>query len=362
MHIVSGLASEAPLGGSPLVASLLVLVGLLLGLRLYRRSVLRLRRTGERVLIIGRSPIAREIIEEIEQRPELRYTVAGVLDDAENLGRVVEATRPDRIVVALAERRGRLPLYQLLESRARGILVEDAVETYERLTSKLALEALSPSSVIFSREFQTSRLQLALSRVLSLLAAVVGVVALAPVLVLIGLRVGLPVVLERLDQDYAERAAVSMRARQLVLQHGPDEAVVEEPGGSIDDVERLRLRLVDAHTAARAEHRRGGDGGSAGCAVPALRRTAPEEVTEAHRPVRVSTVFRAACRPWLTVQIDSLVSGSGDWPNSWRPPGATRPASVAATAGTQVEPVFRWRAGHAQAMLRCGGRRKLRRD
>ena len=191
MHIVSGLASEAPLGGSPLVASLLVLVGLLLGLRLCRRSVLRLRRAGERVLIIGRSPIAREIIEEIEQRPELRYTVAGVVDDAENLGRVVEATRPDRIVVALAERRGRLPLYQLLESRARGILVEDAVETYERLTSKLALEALSPSSVIFSREFQTSRLQLALSRVLSLLAAVVGVVALAPVLVLIGLLIRL---------------------------------------------------------------------------------------------------------------------------------------------------------------------------
>jgi lipopolysaccharide/colanic/teichoic acid biosynthesis glycosyltransferase len=191
MGIVSGLVPEAPLGGSPLVASLLVLVGLLLGLRLHRRGVLRLRRAGERVLIIGRSAIAREIIEEIEQRPELRYTVAGVVDGAENLGRVVAATRPDRIVVALAERRGRLPLYQLLESRARGILVEDAVETYERLTSKLALEALSPSSVIFSRDFQTSRLQLALSRMLSLLAAVVGLVTLAPGLALIGLLIKL---------------------------------------------------------------------------------------------------------------------------------------------------------------------------
>jgi exopolysaccharide biosynthesis polyprenyl glycosylphosphotransferase len=191
MGFVSGLVPEAPLGGSPLVASLLILVGLLLGLRLHRRGLRRLRRAGERVLIIGRSAIAREIIEEIEQRPELRYTVAGVVDDAENLGRVVEATRPDRIVVALAERRGRLPLYQLLESRARGILVEDAVETYERLTSKLALEALSPSTVIFSRDFQTSRLQLALSRMLSLLAAVVGVVTLAPGLALIGLLIKL---------------------------------------------------------------------------------------------------------------------------------------------------------------------------
>jgi exopolysaccharide biosynthesis polyprenyl glycosylphosphotransferase len=191
MGIVYRLVSDTPLGANPIWASLLVIVGLLLGVRLCRRGVRRLRGAGERVLIVGRSAIAREIIDEIEQRPELRYTVAGVVDDAENLGRVIEATRPDRIVVALAERRGRLPLYQLLESRARGILVEDAVETYEHLTSKLALEALSPSSVIFSRDFQTSRLQLALSRMLSLLAAVVGMITLASVLALIGLLIKL---------------------------------------------------------------------------------------------------------------------------------------------------------------------------
>src|SRR5437016_8236020 len=191
MGIVYGLVPPASsLGWDPRVAGLLVIAGLLLGLRLCH-GVRRRHHVGERVLIVGTSALARQIIKEIERRPDLRYAVVGVVDDAENLGRVVEATRPDRIVVALAERRQRLPFYPLLEARARGILVEDAVETYERLTSKLALEALSPSSVIFSREFQTSRLQLVLSRVLSLLAAVVGVVALAPVLVLIGLLIRL---------------------------------------------------------------------------------------------------------------------------------------------------------------------------
>src|SRR5207244_13292861 len=96
----------------------------------------------------------------------------------------IAARRPNRIVVALAERRGRLPLNPLLESRARGILGEDAAETYERLTGKLALEALSPSSVIFSPDFHPSRLHLALSRALSLLASVIGLVVLAPVLCL----------------------------------------------------------------------------------------------------------------------------------------------------------------------------------
>ena len=143
------------------------------------------------MLILGGSPLARRVVEEIEQRPHRRYVVVGVLDDAANLGRAIEATRPDRIVVALADLRGRLPLYPLLESRARGVLVEDAVELYERLTGKLALEALRPSSLIFSRDFRTSRFHLALSRPLSLLASIVGLIALAPLLGLIVLVIKL---------------------------------------------------------------------------------------------------------------------------------------------------------------------------
>src|SRR5438552_17273639 len=190
MSTVWILAPEAPLSGHSLVASLLVMVGFLLGRRL-GPAVRRRRHVGERVLILGTSALARETREAIERRPDLRYAVVGVVDNAKNLGRVVQATRPDRIVVGLAERRGRLPLYALLEARARGIMVEDAAETYERLTGKLALEALSPSSVIFSPDFHPSRLHLALSRALSLLASVIGLIVLAPVLSLIVLLIKL---------------------------------------------------------------------------------------------------------------------------------------------------------------------------
>src|SRR3989454_3921267 len=180
------LVPEAPLGGNSLLAGLLVIVGFLLGLRLCHGV-----RRRERVLILGQSPLGRQVVEEIERRPQGRYVVVGVVDDADALDRVIETTLPDRIVVALAERRGRLPLYPLLESRARGVVVEDAVDTYERLTGKLALEALSPSSVVFSADFQVSRLQLALSRALSLLASVIGLTALAPVLGVIVLLIKL---------------------------------------------------------------------------------------------------------------------------------------------------------------------------
>jgi len=190
MSIVYSLVPEAPLGGNPLVASLLVIVGFLLGLRLCH-GARRLRHVGERVLILGGSPLARQVTDEIERRRDLRYTVVGVVDDAQNLDRVIEAARPDRLVVALTERRGRLPLCRLLELRAGGILVEDVVETYERLTGKLALEALSPSSVIFSRDFDPSRLHLVLTRTLSLLVAVIGLIVLAPALGLIALLIKL---------------------------------------------------------------------------------------------------------------------------------------------------------------------------
>ena len=190
MSFVSGLVSDARLARIPLVASLIVIVGFLLGRRVFH-GVRRLRGVATRLLILGGSPLARRVVEEIEQRPHRRYVVVGVLDDAANLGRAIEATRPDRIVVALADLRGRLPLYPLLESRARGVLVEDAVELYERLTGKLALEALRPSSLIFSRDFRTSRFHLALSRPLSLLASIVGLIALAPLLGLIVLVIKL---------------------------------------------------------------------------------------------------------------------------------------------------------------------------
>ena len=181
---------EATLRGESFALSLVVIVGFLLGLRV-RHGVWHRRRVGERVLIFGKGFLGSQVIEAIEGQEHRRYTIVGVVHDAENLGRVIETTRPDRIVVALDERRGCLPLCRLVESLARGIVVEDVAETYERLTGTLALEALSPSSVIFSRDFRTSRLQHALARAFSLLVSMIGSIALAPVLGAIALLIKL---------------------------------------------------------------------------------------------------------------------------------------------------------------------------
>jgi exopolysaccharide biosynthesis polyprenyl glycosylphosphotransferase len=192
---------------TPFVSSLIVMVALLLPMRAISYKVMRSRPFLERVLILGMSPLAHKLIEEIEARPHGPYAIVGVADDdvalstfplrypffgpVEHIAKIVEEVHPDRIIVALAERRGRLPIRQLLESRGRGIVVEEGGEAYERLTGKLAFESLAPSSLVFSKDCRTSRLALAIGRGVSLVASVIGLVGLAPLLGVIALAIKL---------------------------------------------------------------------------------------------------------------------------------------------------------------------------
>jgi len=84
-----------------------------------------------------------------------------------------------------------MPVRQLLDARVNGSVVEDGVDTYERLSGKIAIESLTPSNLIFSRDFRKSRLDLAAGRVTSLVAAVVSLTVFAPLFGLIALAIKL---------------------------------------------------------------------------------------------------------------------------------------------------------------------------
>jgi exopolysaccharide biosynthesis polyprenyl glycosylphosphotransferase len=160
----------------------------------------------DRLLIVGSTPLARLLIDAIAARPHCHVAVAGVIDDAvcadeadpprlgpvDRLPEIVEQTRPDRIVVALSERRGRTPLPALLECcLARGIAVDDAAEYYERLTGRLAVETLTPASIAFCGKFRPSRVQQSCARLVSVLIALFGLLVLSPLLALIAVAIRL---------------------------------------------------------------------------------------------------------------------------------------------------------------------------
>jgi exopolysaccharide biosynthesis polyprenyl glycosylphosphotransferase len=182
----------------------LAMVATALVARLVAREV---QSRKERVLILGSGPMAVKLIEEIEAARPMKYDVAGIVDDqvpaadsplarfwlgrCEELPRIVKDVTPACIVLAAADRRSRLPLQSLLESRVRGVLVEDSLEFYERLTGKIAIEALRPSVLIMSKGFKNHGPAETTARVGSMIVAVIGLIVCAPILALIALLVKL---------------------------------------------------------------------------------------------------------------------------------------------------------------------------
>jgi exopolysaccharide biosynthesis polyprenyl glycosylphosphotransferase len=165
------------------------------------------RRSAPRVVILGSGTLASKLIEELGPENGGGVEIAGIIDERppdagtqdrahwlgtpDRLAEIVKDVRADRIVLALSDRRGHLPLKALLESRVRGIVVEDALDLYERLTGKMAIEALTPGSLILSKGFRNQGTPEAVARAVSVAVAVAGLTLLAPLLALIAVAIKL---------------------------------------------------------------------------------------------------------------------------------------------------------------------------
>jgi sugar transferase (PEP-CTERM system associated) len=147
-------------------------------------------RFADRVLILGDGLLAEPLSKEISQRPELALNVIGHISEQNDGGgegwsledddRVAElpsyvrSHRIDRIIVAMSDRKGRLPVEQLLAVKSRGVLVQDATEVYEAITGKVPLESLRLGWLLFSPSFSDFRFVLIYKRLASVLVSLIG--------------------------------------------------------------------------------------------------------------------------------------------------------------------------------------------
>ena len=183
-----------------------VLVAILLWL--WRRLFLMLNsltQLAERALILGDGPLAKPLISELESRAELGIHVIGQVksleyetrgpapmsreEQFEEVLRSVEPHRPDRVIVALGDRRGKLPVEALLHLKSRGVSIQDATEVYEAVTGKVAIETLRLSWLLFSPGFQVSRALVVYKRASSLILATIGLVLTLPLMALIAIAI-----------------------------------------------------------------------------------------------------------------------------------------------------------------------------
>jgi sugar transferase (PEP-CTERM system associated) len=161
----------------------------------------------QRLLFIGHNRLVRAVARTIAERPHFAMEGIGYLAPAPlekeipGLGRwlgppsdvlaVYQRLKPERIVVGLDERRGQMPVEQLLQLRLQGVPVEDASALYEHVMWRVPIDALRPSQLIFSDTLGPNPRRLALQRAYSFLLALAGVILTLPLMALIALAVRL---------------------------------------------------------------------------------------------------------------------------------------------------------------------------
>jgi lipopolysaccharide/colanic/teichoic acid biosynthesis glycosyltransferase len=115
-----------------------------------------------------------------------------VLGSLDEMQRIVIEHKPARIIVALAEQRGRLRAERLVEMQIhQNFIVEAGVDAYERLTGKLALESLTPGSVLLSGSVRQSTFMRLYSEFTSILVAGAGILLSFPLFIIIALTIKL---------------------------------------------------------------------------------------------------------------------------------------------------------------------------
>lgn len=161
----------------------------------------------DRLLMVGDSPLLADIGVYIDEHPATGLVVAGYLGDAYETGTplpggkvlggmnalraVVTATRPNRIIVGMTDRRSRVPVADLLELRFAGHIIEEAASAYERICGRVCVKELRPSQLIYSGELGPRRQNVIYQTIANLLSASLGIVLSFPLMLLTAVAVRL---------------------------------------------------------------------------------------------------------------------------------------------------------------------------
>ena len=155
----------------------------------------------ERVYVLGTGERAERLVRGLRERSTLGIEVVGWTGDVEG-----EVTRNEvashllglargrgvhRVIVAMPDRRGTLPVEELLDLRLSGVKVEEATSWLERISGRIEVEHLYPSWLIFADGFRFSSFFRLVRRALNFFFALIGLLVSLPLLPFIVLAVKL---------------------------------------------------------------------------------------------------------------------------------------------------------------------------
>ena len=155
----------------------------------------------ERVYVLGTGERAERLVNGLRRRSTLGIEVVGWTGNVEgeltresvaaDLLEIARGQGVHRVIVAMPNRRGTLPVEELLDLRMGGVKVEEAASWLEKISGRIEVEQLYPSWLIFTEGFRFSVFFRIVRRVLNFSVALVALVIALPLLPLIVLIVKL---------------------------------------------------------------------------------------------------------------------------------------------------------------------------
>src|SRR5581483_5062554 len=145
----------------------------------------------ERIYVLGTGERAQRLVQGLRQRAELGIEVVGWTGTLEGVPSREEAAahlleisrkRAHRVIVAMPDRRGALPVNELLQLRLDGVKVEDATSWLEKMSGRIEVDNLYPSWLIFAEGFRFSTGFMLLRQMISVTIALTGLLLMLPII------------------------------------------------------------------------------------------------------------------------------------------------------------------------------------
>ena len=189
-------------GNGSALAGLIILTFTLLGWRGAYFWMVKQPFFRERVYVLGTGERAQRLVTGLRERATLGIEVVGWTGDvageltrdavASHLLGVAKGKKGvHRVIVAMPNRRGTLPVEELLDLRLGGVKVEEATSWLEKITGRIEVEQLYPSWLIFADGFRFSSVFRLVRRLVNFMVALIGLILSLPLLPFIVLAVRL---------------------------------------------------------------------------------------------------------------------------------------------------------------------------
>jgi sugar transferase (PEP-CTERM system associated) len=150
----------------------------------------------------------------------VNISMSHILGNGDNILDIALKKRVKKIIVSLNERRGTLPVKEILNCKLRGIDVIEGPTFYEQLTGKMLIENMNPSYLIFAEGFRITLFKNYIKRILDFVLSSIAIVLFLPFIIILPVIIKLnskgPALLKQVRVGKGEKLFTLYKFRTMI--------------------------------------------------------------------------------------------------------------------------------------------------